>query len=288
MTVRKAYDLLKRRLSETGVENAAFEAACILEKHTGLRRADLPLRGNAETDAEPLFADAERRAAGEPLQYILGEWEFMGLPFRVGPGVLIPRADTELLAETGISFLKSQPGEKLRALDLCTGSGCLAVSLAAFEKRCVAAAADLSPAALSFARENAEKNGVAKRVAVLRANMLTGECSVPPGRGLDLLVCNPPYIPSGDLSGLDPSVRLFEPRLALDGGGNGLDFYRAARLWLPLLRAGGMAAFETGFDQARQVARLLAEAGLARVQIRKDLAGIERVAYGFYAPSVSN
>ncbi|MDR3552996.1 MAG: peptide chain release factor N(5)-glutamine methyltransferase [Clostridia bacterium] len=283
MTAQAAYTEAKRRLAAAGIEGAAFEAACLIEKHTGLRREGLSLDGDRLIDAAGILTDLARREKGEPLQYILGEWEFMGLRFGVGPGVLIPRPDTELLVETGIDFLQSRPAlceTPARALELCTGSGCIAASLASFVPQCEVWALDCSDAALGYARENIARCGVAQRVHLLRGDMLTGACGEPLRRGFDLLLCNPPYIRSGELPLLDESVRGYEPLLALDGGGDGLDFYRAAPVWLALLKPGGMAAFETGFDQAGIVAQILADAGLGGIRIRKDYAGFERVVSG--------
>lgn len=277
-TSAELYAHAKRELAAAGVENPAFEAGCILETRLGLRRHELALRGVETYNVGPVFEDIARRADGEPLQYILGEWDFMGLRFTVGPDVLIPRADTELLAETGLAFIKPLPAP--RVLELCTGSGCVAVSLAVLHRGCSVTAVDISEKALSYARKNAAKHGAEGRIEYLRGDMLSG-----PGAGFscgyDLLLCNPPYIPRGDIAGLDDSVRCFEPVLALDGGADGLDFYRAARRWFSLLRPGGLAVFEIGCNEGPQVTELFMQAGLHEVSLKKDLAGHDRVVSGF-------
>lgn len=283
MTARALYQDVRRRLAQAG--KPAFDAACLLEKHVHLRREELPLRGDrpvSEAVRAALWADVERRAAGEPLQYLLGEWEFMGLPFKVGPGVLIPRPETELLAEAAIDYLKScRPGGAVtRLLELCAGSGCVAIS-AARATGCEAVCLDYSTDALAYLRANITLHGLEGRVRAVEGDML-----LPPHGALsgpfDVLLCNPPYIRTGELPTLQAEVQR-EPVLALDGGEDGLRFYRALCTWVPVLHPGGMLACEVGMRQAEDVARLLADAGLQNVAVRNDYAGIGRMVRGFRA-----
>ena len=269
----------KQRLQAAGKD--AFEAELLLEKAAGLNRTALFLRGEEVLSAEAA-AQYEgfltERESGRPTQYILGTWEFMGLPFSVGEGVLIPRGDTEVLVET---ILEKQKQEPLRTiLDIGTGSGCIPVSLShygAFER---VLAVDISPKALSYATKNAAENHV--DILFYESDLFS---NVPAEwkEKLDAIVSNPPYIPKGDIAGLMTEVKDFEPRNALDGGADGLDFYRAivaeSRDWL---KAGGWLFFEIGYDQGEALRSLLAAAGYTEIGIRQDLAGLDRVAFGKY------
>lgn len=282
MTRTEAFFEAKRRLRVAGIDDPSFDAACLFEKHTGIRREQLPLCGGETADRMPGFwHDIDRRASGEPLQYILGEWEFMGLPFRVGPGVLIPRQDTELLAEAAIDFLRGRAAPRM--LELCAGTGCVTIAAAKAVGTLSAACIEISPDAIAYLTENIKINEVRDRVQIICGNMLDF-CSNPKlPHGLDLIACNPPYIRADELATLQREVREHEPVLALDGGDDGLTFYRAFVPWAALLRSGGMAAFEVGAGQARDVADILRQAGFADIFIRKDYAGIERVVGGYRA-----
>lgn len=280
MTGREVYRAVRQRLAQAG--KPAFDAACLFEKHLHMRREELPLRGGntAVSDAvcAALWEDVERRASGEPLQYLLGEWEFMGLPFKVGPGVLIPRQETELLAETAIYFLQNGGGgSSARLLELCAGSGCVAISVAKATD-CGAVCLELSTDALAFLRRNILLHQLEGRVRAVRGDML-----LPPDERLsgpfDVLLCNPPYIRTEELAGLQEEVR-HEPVFALDGGADGLRFYRALCEWIPVLRPGGLLACEVGMGQSEAVAGLLAGGGLGDVVVQNDYADIGRMVYG--------
>nr|AAK64442.1 protoporphyrinogen oxidase HemK [Myxococcus xanthus DZF1] len=217
----------------------------------------------------------ERRMAGEPTQYLTGVREFYNRPFKVDARVLIPRPETELLVEAALRMLpKDAPG---RALDLCTGSGCIAISLAAERPQATVIATDLSPDACALARENAQALGVADRVTVLQGDLFT---PVPAGERFQVVVSNPPYIASGEIPGLSAEVRR-EPTLALDGGPDGLVAVRrvvtGARQWL---EPGGLLALEIGEDQGPAVLELLRAAGYADARVEKDLERRERMAFG--------
>ena len=263
-------------LTAAGCEDAAFDARCLLEDLGGLPRGqaaeDTPL--TAEQTAT-LTAALERRAAGYPLQYILGEWEFLSLTLKVGEGVLIPRPDTELLCEAAAQWLKNVPNP--RVLDLCAGSGCVGLGVASLVPHTAVTAVELSDAALVYLRQNVARYP-AYDVTVKQADVLA---DYPAFDGeYDAILSNPPYIPTADLPALQREVQ-HEPMMALDGSSDGLLFYRViAEHWCGKLRRGGFCAVEVGVDQAADVAALFAAAGLENTAILPDLAGIPRVVIG--------
>lgn len=213
----------------------------------------------------------EQRRKRIPVQYITGEQEFMGLSFRVTPAVLVPRQDTEILVDTVLHRI----GERtVQVLDLCTGSGCIAVSLAKLAANAVVTAADISTEALAVAAENGKRNNV--EVCFVESDLFSGV------EGLfDVIVSNPPYIPSADILDLEPEVKEHEPMLALDGTADGLFFYRQiVRQAVSHLREAGILAFEIGYNQAEAVTQMMEEAGFSDIQVIKDLAGLDRVVIG--------
>lgn len=274
MTLRELFDDALFRAGIQKNDPGAFDISCLLEDLCGAGRFDLPLRGGREADpqqAARFFALLERWMAGEPLQYLLGKWEFYGLPFFVGAGVLIPRQDTETLAEVALEFLRGR--EDAAAADLCAGSGCLAGTIAHYSGARVYAL-ELSGQALPYLKKNMEALKVP--VTVLECDVFAPPV-LPP---LDLAVSNPPYIPAREMETLDANVR-YEPEMALYGGEDGLDFYRKLpRIYKPLLKKGGAIMFETGYNQARAVAALLEEAGYQEIRVERDAAGVERVVVG--------
>ncbi len=266
----RARELIKSaavRLTASGSPDPEADALWLVSDALRVPRGALALRLDDEVDGEALrwFERAlERRAGGEPLQYVEGFAFFYGREFRVDPRVLIPRSDTEILAEAALGRLR--PGD--RALDLCTGSGILAVTLALGEPRAHVTGADVSEDALQVARENAHRLGA--RVAWVRGDLFD-----PVEGAFDLIVCNPPYLTAEDMGRLQPEVA-WEPAIALDGGKDGMDFYRRIARALPeRLAPGGLAFFEVGQGQADAAARLYAPLG--PVRILKDLSGAERV-----------
>lgn len=257
------------------IDSPRLDAELLLADTLGLDRVGLYLNFERPLQADELAGYREkvrRRASREPLAYILGRTEFWSLPFIVTPAVLIPRPDTELLVEEALPRL----ADAARVLDVGTGSGALAVALAHERPECTVTAIDVSAAALAVAAGNAGSNGVAERIEFLQADL----AALPDGP-FDLVVANPPYIPSGELTTLMPDVRDFEPQLALDGGCDGLDAYRAlARQTGAILAPGGWLLVEVGIGQAPAVQELFAGAGLTEIFISRDLAGIERVVGG--------
>ena len=229
------------------------------------------------TVEEQARALVRRHLAGEPVAYLIGEWEFYGLPLDIDRQVLIPRADTETLVDCALPFLRGQAGS--RVLDLCAGSGCIGLAVASQVADCRVTLGDISEGALRICRQNIRRNDLSDRVAPLQVNAMAA-----PPRQLgtyDCILCNPPYIPTGDIAGLDVSVRDFEPHDALDGGEDGLDFYRAvSSLWREALHTGGMLFFEVGIGQADDVLRIMRSFGFGDLEITPDPAGIPRVVQG--------
>lgn len=280
-TYNNLYLDTRQRLREAGVEGAQLEARELLCHTAGKSREqfyrDMALYAPDPVE-EKLAALVERRLAGEPVAYLIGEWEFYGLTLDVTPDVLIPRMDTEVLAERAI-LLARAAGEGARVLDLCAGSGCVGLAVAANVPTCRVVLADVSEAALKICKGNVRRNELNARVTCVQADALQK-----PDAALwdfDVIACNPPYIPTGDLAGLDVSVRDYEPRSALDGGADGLDFYRAiAAQWGSALRLGGSLLFEVGINQAMDVAALLEGSGFEDIQSTQDTQGIPRVVEG--------
>jgi len=267
-------------LAHAGVENAENEATWLAERALGLDRLTLKLEEGRDVrpaDRRLAMELLARRASREPLQHILGSQEFCGLEFEVNPHVLIPRPETELLVKHCAAGLRSVPQPLIA--DIGTGSGCIAVALAVAVPTAVLYATDVSPAALEVARRNAVRHGVAERV-----RFLPGDLFAPlQGLGLDgslaAVVSNPPYIPEGDLAGLQPEVGWYEPRLALAGGIDGLAVCRRLlKEAAEFLAPGGRLLVEVGMGQATAVSRIaVAQGGYNPAQRLKDAAGIERV-----------
>ncbi len=264
------YAELVSMLTGAGIDSPEYDAARLIGHFSG--RDPSAIRFSpAEDFPHPALADAAaRRAAREPLQYILGEWDFYRETYRVEPGCLIPRADTEILVEYAARILP-QGG---RFLDLCTGSGCIAVSTLAARPDCTADAVDCFAVPLRLAAENALRNGVSDRLTVRRGDVLAGEGAV--GKYACIL-SNPPYIERGVIPTLSPELA-HEPSSALDGGEDGLIFYRAiVTQYRRHLAPGGCFIFEIGYDQATALEAIAREAGM-HCTVRRDLGGCDRMA----------
>lgn len=279
MTLRSLYNEARRRLTAAGIDSPAFDAACLIELVFGVNRGDLLVRGQEKADAageEQFEALLRRRKAREPLQYLLGAWEFMDMSLKTGPGVLCPREETELLCQTAAGYLKDTP---CRGLDLCAGTGAVALGIARLCPKAEIQAVELSDQAAGYLRQNVETFGE-RRVQVVMGDVLSPEFAARFADGsLDFIASNPPYIASGELPELQEEVQQ-EPSLALDGGEDGLVFYRAiAKLWAPKLRPGGVLAVEIGEEQAEAVSALFAEAGIA-CRTEQDFNGLDRVIHG--------
>ena len=260
-------------LAQTGIEGARAEARLLLEAATGTSRTAL-LVGAADTVSDECRARycrlLARRVAREPMAYVLGRKEFRSRDFAVGTGVLVPRADTETLIEAAEKAFPD-PARPLRLLDVGVGSGCLVLTLLARYPHALAVATDLSAAALGCARRNAAAMQAADRLLLVRTDVVRGV-----GGPFDLVVSNPPYIPTAEIERLEPEVRQWEPRGALDGGHDGLAVFRTLLPQLPgLLASGGMAIVEIGKGQDPAIAVIARAVGLAAMPHR-DLAGIVR------------
>lgn len=283
--VKELYFETQKRLRMAGIDNPAFDAAALIEKHTGLSRADIICGAKLPEnfDNAAFDRDVHRRENREPLQYILKVWNFFGFDFYVGNGVLIPRQDTELLAKIAIDYLKSTGSREF--IELCAGSGCLSTAILKTVENSCCYCAELSDDALFYLNKNLVFNKVNDRAVILKRDILKEE--TPSGisklhpEKFSLLICNPPYIKSAVIKALEPEVKDFEPIMALDGGEDGLVFYKAMANYLPLLESGGLAAFEIGSDEGNDVADILKTAGLTKVEIKKDYAGLDRVVLGY-------
>jgi release factor glutamine methyltransferase len=267
-------------LDRAGVANPIQEAGWLVEHALGLRTHQIVSEGDRPVSAEAWVRGASlvaRRAAREPLQYILGTHEFCGLVFAVGPGVLIPRPETELLVQEVVR--RGDSGKPVTIVDVGTGSGCLAVTLATLLKEARILAVDRSPEALALARGNARKLGVEDRVEWYEGDLLAPLQDKGIAGAVDVIVSNPPYISEGEWAGLQPEVRLFEPRMALVAGPDGTEFHeRLLREALTYLVPGGLLLMEVGQGQAPVVRRIAARlGGYAPLRIVEDAAGIERV-----------
>lgn len=318
MTISEAFRKGIEILKTAGIEAPALEAGALFCTVAHCDRTFLYAYGAEELDStlyNYYLTLLYKRAEGVPLQYLTGVQEFMSLPFEVGRGVLIPRQETELLVETVINRCKEhrksasmsgmaagdlmapEEGETIctmhgrnadehsgygrgsndiSILDIGTGSGCIAVSLAYFIPRCHVTAIDRMPDAIFTARRNAVLNKVQDKVSFIKSDLFEAI----PDEKFDIIVSNPPYIRTGDIHGLQREVRCYEPMEALDGGSDGLSFYRSIiEKAQYFLNKGGMLAFETGYDQAAEVAGIMS-GSFGNIHIYKDLAGIDRVLTG--------
>ena len=257
-----------------GAETPRLDAEVLLSYLLGQKRIFLYVHFDQPLTAEELARYREmvkRRAAGEPVAYICGEKEFMGLTFKVTPAVLVPQPDTETLVEAAIERLRGKKSP--RVSDICTGSGAIALALAHYLPETSVAATDISADAVSIAKENAESLGLSERVEFREGDLLAPLSGEP----FDAIVSNPPYIPSVEIAGLPREVRA-EPIIALDGGADGLDFYRRlVHESAALLKDSGFLAVECGDTQAGAIAEMAVTGGFGRTEIVHDLADKERV-----------
>ncbi|MDR1892846.1 MAG: peptide chain release factor N(5)-glutamine methyltransferase [Oscillospiraceae bacterium] len=268
---QKIFRKAREALQNAGIENFEPEARWLFEHFTGARTFD-PVEIPADK-AETLRSALKRRISGEPLQYILGECEFYSLRILCEPGVLIPRPDTELLVDMALERIKDVKNP--RVLDLCAGTGCVAVAIAKNRPDACVRAADLFEKPLEVCRKNIDKNGT-DNCRVIKLDVL---CKPERPLDFDLITANPPYIKTSDLAGLQREV-LAEPQEALDGGADGLVFYRSlCENFLPLIKPGAALAVEVGHDTADEVFNMLCK-HLGNVNRQKDLSGIVRVISG--------
>lgn len=272
MTLSELQKQSRARLQNAGIEDAAFEAACLIAAATGYNRSQCLCKGEESITRDTemhISAQIARRISGEPLQYILGKWDFYGREFAVGTGVLIPRPETEELVETALSVLRNNP--KGVVFDLCAGSGCIGLTVAKEVPECTVYLFEKYDMAFSYLCKNAEMLQV-PNAHLVKADIFKD--TPPDGMRADMLLSNPPYIPKVQLPDLQKEVQL-EPSTALDGGADGLDFYRAIqKKWMPFVKTGGTMLFECGDGQGEQIADLFRTA--AQTQVLFDFQNIDR------------
>lgn len=224
----------------------------------------------SDCEVQTIKNAVDRLLKGEPIQYVMGTWSFMGNDFIVTPDVLIPRADTEILCESVIRYI-NEKNIVTRVLDLCSGSGCIGISIAKSCEKAYVDCTDISLSAVEIIKKNAQQNGILKRVNAFCSDMFE-KCAT-----YDIIASNPPYIPSDDIDTLDDKVRLFEPRTALDGGSDGLDFYRCIYgKWLKTVAAGGFLAFECGDGQGQEICNIFKPKTVSQ-KIIFDFNNIDRI-----------
>lgn len=280
ITYNNLYLDIRQIFKEAGMEASTLEARELVCYAAGKTRQQLIRDGHLYVSEEvecQTRSLVQRHLAGEPVAYLIGEWEFYGLPLDISESVLIPRSDTEVLVERALPGLQAL--ENCRILDLCAGSGCIGLALAHHVPQARVVLGELSEGALRICRQNIRRSNLGGRVSALRIDALEK-----PARSLgefDCIVCNPPYILHDDIPGLDVSVRDYEPHMALDGGADGLDFYRSVcTQWRDALAENGRLFFEVGIGQADRVEHLMMHSGFGDLDVVPDTAGIPRVVCG--------
>lgn len=282
MNIKEAFNLTKQKLQKAGVSDPAFDTVYLFEHIFSLSRSDITVYGDKVADESKLNELNEcvkRRSNGEPVQYIIGKWYFMGNIYEVAHGVLIPRDDTEVLVDACLDLLKDKKRAKI--VDLCSGSGIIAVTLKKHFDSAEVYAVEKSDTAYSYLTKNAKLNEAL--IKAIHADLYDCVDEFEDG-SLDLLVSNPPYIKSDEIPTLQKEVQ-FEPTLALDGGIDGYDFYQGIiSLWSRKLKENGFIAFELGEGQFEYVKKLLENAGFTDIKGYLDLGGTTRALSGIYNP----
>ena len=274
MTVLALGNALKSLLRRAGVENPDGDAADIIKATLGYTRVDCITHGDREVDpdsGEKAVRLARRRADGEPIQYVIGTWSFMGRDYLVGEGVLIPRDDTEVVTGAALELIKSVPSPKVA--DLCAGSGIIGITVKKERPDAAVTAVEKSAEAYAYLMRNCEKNAADLRL--IHADLADSAGEIP-DQSLDQLISNPPYIRSKEIAALQSEVQ-YEPRLALDGGEDGYDLYRLIlKHWTTKLKSGGSIAFEIGEGQFETIKEMLTRYGFQRVTGHPDIQGTVR------------
>ena len=277
MTVFEAYNDCKKRLQLAGVTDYGYEARVILRKATGYNNTQILSKYNqilTPLQESQLTALIHQRETRYPLQYMFGEWEFYGLPFRVGPGVLIPRADTEIAVDVALKLLEK--AEKPQVLDLCAGSGCIGIAIAKKRDDAAVTLLEKYPQAFRFAEQNVQLNDT-KNVTVTAGDIFESALAE---NQYDLIISNPPYVEADEMETLQPELA-YEPDTALYGGEDGLMFYRAITMnYRNALKPGGKLVYEVGEKQAESVSGILLENGFSDIGTEKDYNGVVRVVFG--------
>lgn len=286
-TIREALQRASSFLSESGINASPFIAEYLIRSYLKWDRTRFVMELSSKLPLQDWLGIEtwlKRAAAGEPIQYIVGEQEFFGKSFFVDPSVLIPRPETEILVEQVLLESDSIWGSegRVRMIDLGTGSGVIPVTIALQRPSWEIWALEYSSEALKVARRNAERHGVKERIHFIQGDMLKLHQALDPNLRFDVILSNPPYIPSADIACLETNVRDHEPHLALDGGPDGLMFYRGIINQLSgILHSPGLVAFEVGIGQAREVADLLRRIGVKETRILSDFQHIERVVLAY-------
>lgn len=277
MTIFEAYNSTKKKLEKAGIEDYVFEAKQIIKHITGFSAPQILANYNnklTKFQKDNLTVIIRQREIRYPLQYIFGEWDFYGRGFYVGPGVLVPRADTEILIDHCLKFLDKEKATEV--LDLCAGSGAIGITLGKERNKANVTMVEKFDEAITYAQKNITRNK-AENVSVLQGDVFE---SPHISEKYDLIVSNPPYIPIDEMNTISPETK-FEPETALIGGQDGLDFYRAIiENYKASLKTGGMLAFEVGIGEYEKVAQLMREAAFHNIEIIKDLGQVERVISG--------
>lgn len=280
MTIFEAYNTTKQKLKKAGIEDYVFEAKEIIKAVTGLNASQILTLYNkrlSEYEENNLTAVIHQREIRYPLQYIFGRWDFYGRSFFVGPGVLVPRADTETLVDEALDYLKGINNPKI--LDLCAGSGCIGITLAKEIPEGEVYLVEKYDEALNYLNKNIRLNNC-ENAFVVKGDIFEGALN---DKEYDLIVSNPPYIPKNEMEIISPETR-FEPETALLAEDEGLQFYKAiVKRYTPCLKKGGMLAFEFGIDQAGKIEKILKTEGFTDIKIKKDLNGKQRVITGIRA-----
>ncbi len=284
LTIHEVYRRGRQMLESAGVPDADFDSLCLIERFFGADRTALILHGDKPADSalcRRFFSAIEERSGGRPLQYIIGKWNFMGFDFFVGEGVLIPRDDTEVACEKAVEIAKGYDAPRI--IDLCSGSGAIAVAIARLVPQAQVTALELSDDAFGYLKRNIELNH-AENVTAVQGDVTKDYDKFPDG-SFDMIVSNPPYIVTKQIDTLQRELA-FEPRMALDGGDDGLYFYRViTEKWRSKLKPGGALVYETGEDEHEPVAEYMRAHGFSDVGFELDLQGYKRVTFGVYKSS---
>ncbi len=282
ITLTKLYCEMRSLFKSVKISSADFDAVQIIKHCMGFDRHDILVNPKFPVDIKSyakMKKMADRRARGEPLQYVLGKWFFMDYDLKVGPGVLIPRDDTQVLVRETFSFLderKENVKSSMKILELCTGSGAIAIALAKRYSQDRVIAVDFSEIALRYCKENIEGHAVGN-IELIQYDILQGPGDQDAFVDVGVIVANPPYIQTADIKNLQREVQ-YEPLLALDGGDDGLDFYRVlAKQWMSIIAPGGKMFLEVGIGQAKAVKDLFRAEGYSQISVTPDLNGIDRV-----------
>jgi release factor glutamine methyltransferase len=283
VTLSELYTNTKSLLEKANIESYVFESKCIIQHVFNINFNQLLLNGNQMVDEKLLHKISDivkKRSSGYPLQYILGEWEFYGFKFLVGEGVLIPRQDTETLVEYIISVANSIKNPRI--LDLCSGSGCIAITLEKMLPNSTVCAVEFSKEALNYLTQNIKLNN--SNVTVFEGDVLNKDFTNY-FENFDIIVSNPPYLTKNDICNLQEEVK-HEPNLALFGGDDGLQFYTSiSKIWKKCLKQNGIISYEIGIGQENDVANILLNNGFTDIQTIRDLTGIIRVVSATYKPT---